>query len=219
MFARRNLVARLSVSASRDSRAPDSFYFEPLLNSFPLSRSSSPNAQRVSDLRPRLVCVCVCVNTTLRSEEARDRVATVGERNTIRRALRCEAAWRRRRSVVLLKTHLEKQPPQEKIGAATASTPSSAAARPRLGNQSPNRVGGSGNNVGGGEDIRSGRLKRAAGTSSHSLTAKSAKAAAAAARGGSDGVDHLLPLRRVLEGVVDLAAREEALFRQIVMFL
>lgn len=143
------------------------------------------------------------MTTMLRSDEARDRAATVGERNSIRRALRREAAWRRRRSVVLLKTYLERQPPQLQVGAATASA------------QSPNRVGGISSS---GEDIWSGGLKRAGSTSVHSLTAKSARAAAAA-EGARDGVDDDLLLRRVLEGVADLAAREEALFRLIVTFL
>lgn len=157
--------------------------------------------------------------TTLRSEEARDRAATVGERNAIRRALRCEAAWRRRRSVVLLKTHLEKQqqqpPPPLQVEATIASTPSLALSDPRFGLLSPDRVGGSGS----GEDMWSGRLKRKGETSFRPTTTKSAKVLAAAAEGGRGGVDDSLLLRRVLEGVVDLAAREEALFRQIVTFL
>eukprot|EP00752_Nemacystus_decipiens_P016044 g14344.t1 len=145
-------------------------------------------------------------------EQARDRAANVGERNTIRRALRCEAAWRRRRSVVLLKTHLEKQPPpQRQAEAAAAPTLSLAANNPQLGLLPSNFVGGSGR----GEAICTGTLKRTGGTSVRPSTAKSAKAAG----GARDGVDDSWLLRRVLEGVSALAAREEALFRQIVMFL
>eukprot|EP00903_Cladosiphon_okamuranus_P020143 g18494.t1 len=128
--------------------------------------------------------------------EARDRAATVGERNAIRRALRCEAAWRRRRSVVLLKTHLKNQPPH------------------LAGFPSPNLVAGGSGTAG---DIRAGKLKRVGGAGVHPHAAKSARMVATA--GGTDGVDGSLLLRSVLEGVVNLAAREEALFRQIVLFL
>ena len=155
-----------------------------------------------------------------RSEEARDRAESVGERNTIRRALRCEAAWRRRRSVVLLKTHLESPPPPPwlQAEAAAASAPSLRAFDPRLRLLSPSRATSSGSGSGSGEDMSPGRLKRPGVTSVRPGTTKLAKAVAAA-DGSRDGVDDSLLLRRVLEGVVDLAAREEALFRQIVMFL
>lgn len=123
----------------------------------------------------------------------------MGERNAIRRALRREAAWRRRRGVVLLKTHLEKQP------------------LPLPESPSPNRVVGSGTGAGG--EAWAGKQKRpcARGAGFHLTSATSTKAEVAA--GGRGEVDGLLLLRRVIEGVVDLAAREEALFRQIIMFL
>lgn len=135
----------------------------------------------------------------------------MGERNAIRRALRSEAAWRRRKNVVLLKTYLKKQLQAE---AATAPIPLSASTRPRLRMQSPNRVGV----IGIGESILGGRLKRTGGANSHPLAEKPTKAVATA-EGGRGGENDRMLLRRVLEGVVDLAAREEALFRQIVMFL
>lgn len=160
------------------------------------------------------------LGTRVRAEEARESAAGVAERNAIRRALRCEAAWRRRRSVVLLKASLEnklkkkQQPPQQRQQAEEE-----AASGTWEGIPLPND-GGSGSD--GGDHAGGGRIKRKERTDGESFlppSARSEKAAATAEARRGRIPDDSQVLRRVLEGVVDLAGREEALFRQILLFL
>lgn len=149
----------------------------------------------------------MCVPVTARSEQTRDRTAGVGERNAIRRALRREAAWRRRRNVVLLKVYLDKQH-QLKAAAVGAGE----------GVPLPTFVGGgaSGGDIAGASSSK--RKGSVRDTNVQPPVAKLEKPAAEAEE-GADGVDDFLFLQITLEGVANLAGHEEALFRQIVMFL
>lgn len=155
------------------------------------------------------------VPSPARSEQTRNWTAGVGERNAIRRALRREAAWRRRRSVVLLKVHLEKRRRLQQAAAATAAAAVGAGEEVL---PLPTRVGGGGTAVS--NFKRKGRMcDTAAAAAAVRARARIEKLTAGAGGGAADGADGLLSLRMLLEGVVELAGHEEALFQQIVMFL
>lgn len=141
-----------------------------------------------------------------RLEETGDRNTGVGERNAIRRALRREAAWRRRRGAVLVKVYLERQRQLEGAAATTAPTPCAAV---------PNDGGG------GGDDGFSpaARVKRKGSVRDDArVSVSSVQPPGPTAETAGGGIDERL-LQGALEGLVGLAEREEALFREIVMSL
>lgn len=148
-------------------------------------------------------------------EQKAGRTEGVGERNAIRRALRREAAWRRRRSVVLLKVYLDRQ--QRQLQTTAAAVGAGTAAMPL-----PACVGGSANrdNVGGTTSFKRSKGKMRDAISVQLPRVASLDKPTAEAEGGAGGgIDDFLYLRTLLEGVVDLAGHEEALFQQIVTLL
>lgn len=153
-----------------------------------------------------------------RSEETRERVAGVGQRNAIRRALRREAAWRRRRNVVLLKVFIENQF-RLKTTADTVRSPPATSGTGVLDGVDNNCRSGSGNGSGPVADHGTckpeGRIHR---TNAGPAT-KLVKTAAVTAVEGAGCGDGMWSLQGTLERLVDLAGREEALFRQTVLFL
>ena len=130
--------------------------------------------------------------------------------------------------MVLLKTSLENQQGRrrrrketEEVAAATPSGPGAeAAAGASEGIPLPNG-GGSGSGRGG--HAWGGSIKRKGGPGGTRLlpppirSSEKVEETGEAGRGRYNGDSRLL--RRALEGVMDLAGHEEALFRQIVMFL
>ncbi|CAM9387152.1 unnamed protein product [Ectocarpus sp. 6 AP-2014] len=138
-------------------------------------------------------------------EETGDRNTGVGERNAIRRALRREAAWRRRRGAVLVKVYLVMQRQLEGAAATAAPTPWAAV---------PNDDGGDGFSP-------AARVKRKGSVRDDARVSVSSVQppgpAAEMTAGGGVGDERLL--QGALEGLVGLAEREEALFREIVMCL
>ncbi|CAM9748683.1 unnamed protein product [Scytosiphon promiscuus] len=132
-------------------------------------------------------------------EEARERVAGVGKRNAIRRALRREAAWRRRRGVVLLKVFLENQ-----TGLFDAV-------------DTCGRIGSDGSGLP--ADYGACNPENKVRRTNTGPATESVKSAAATVAKGVECEDGTMLLQGALEGLVDLAGREEALFRQIVLLL
>lgn len=163
-------------------------------------------AQFFLSLPPPFVCAG---HTTARSEETGDRITGVSERNAIRRALRREAAWRRRRGAVLVKVYLERQRQLEGAAATAAPTPRAAAGSASL----PNDGGGDGFSP-------AARVKRKGSVRDDArVSVSSGHPPGPAAETAGVGVDDKRLLRGALEGLMGLAEREEALFREIVMCL
>lgn len=157
------------------------------------------------------------------------------DRNAIRRALRREAAWRRRRGVMLLKVSLDAQYDTEtpllkqKLLLETLPVAPAFSAN-RGGNRYiTDGIESTGTDSGAilvgegtrresinfrGKNKRHGRCLNAGGCAKTTATV-----------GGTvgdredDDNESSLMLRSVLEGVMDLAAVEKALLRQIVLFL
>lgn len=134
----------------------------------------------------------------------------MGQRNAIRRALRREAAWRRRRSVVLLKVFLEKRF-RLKATAGPALTPPAAAGTHVLDRVAGSR-GGSGLAPGGGA-CKLGEMMPSTNAGPATKFVKTAAVTVTKEAGHANG---MRALQGALEGLVDLAGREEALFRQVV---
>lgn len=189
------------------------------------------------------------------AEETGQRDTSAAERNAIRRALRREVSWRRRRGIVLAKTRLEQRLKVSEAAAVAAAT--AAAATPTaiaemaaglpppagLGNNSgatgvgckryakddegiaPGSVTPRGvvlgkGPAGGGEGVRR-RRRRCAGGMLTAPTAPPTLVEGEGENGGAKGVgpEEAVLLKGMLEGVTDLAGCEEALFRQVVMFM
>eukprot|EP00904_Undaria_pinnatifida_P003933 jgi/Undpi1/13540/HiC_scaffold_8.g03199.m1 len=157
-------------------------------------------------------------------EETGQRDTSAAGRNAIRRALRREVSWRRRRGVVLAKTFLENR---LKVGAAGLPPPvclgggGDAAGIGCLRNADSEGVGPESVRTRGvafGDGAAGGRSKRCRADVGGMWAAPTTGGRGS---GGVQGVvlEEAVPLRGVLEGLMDLAGCEEALFRQVVMFL